>query len=254
MHPFADGGNHLGRYWKVEAGNGFSANPTVTQLFHYVAADVSPANDDANAPYVAAVFNPNSWTKGGNGATVNPASRTIQFTGLSYLNGEFTSGKSVDFGDVLAYYSRHATNGGNWTSGDTWSTDAANKWAGNAAGSIPTASNPVYIGDETAAHVVAMGGCIQPGSRYCPPGQKCHAGPGHHDGSRLRNLGRQPENYRNWHLAPFLNECRSRISQGRFQCLPGCNGGAFDYYTTGPTSFAVPATSADGLALRTLPT
>lgn len=124
-------------YWKVNQ-NGFSGIPVngINMTFNYG----SVAN---NVAYVPAFYNysTNQYTTLNNVNFVNEATKTISFSGITNLEGDYTAGIPAAFGTVVPYYSRAS---GNWNVPSTWSNTSYN---GIPSVTVPTSSSPVYIGD-----------------------------------------------------------------------------------------------------------
>ena len=131
----------LNYHWIVRK-TGFSS-PTATHAYTYVAGDVS-GNE---ASYVARRYNGAMWDATNSSLTV--ATHTANFTGISYVEGDFTAGELSEFGAVNTYYSRVVS--GDWDNGNSWSTVSHN---GAAAGSFPN-GQPVII---ASGHTIAANG------------------------------------------------------------------------------------------------
>src|SRR5690606_28299604 len=70
-------------------------------------------------------------------------------SGVNYFNGDFTAGEQSEFDQLLIYYSRNATSGGNWENASSWSTDPVLKHAGAAASSAPSFNSVVIASGHT---------------------------------------------------------------------------------------------------------
>lgn len=133
-HPsdFDANGNELAYYWKV-ATTGLSGLTAATQVFKYLAGDVS-GNETL---YRGARFNNALFSDlGGVPGTINTTNHTITVSG-SFLDGEFTAGETANFTNKHKLYSKSS---GNWT---------ANIWAEDLPTNPPCGyypnGNPVYI-------------------------------------------------------------------------------------------------------------
>ena len=133
----------LNYYWNVRS-TGFST-PTVTHAYTYVVGDVT----GTESSYVARRYTGALWDA--TGASVTVGTHTINFTGISNVDGDFTAGEISEFGTVKSYYSRNATSGGNWDDINTWSTT---DYSGPVDGTIPN-GQPVYI---ASGHTVSTNG------------------------------------------------------------------------------------------------
>lgn len=132
--------NQLNFYWNVGA-TGFGGGTTVTHVYNYNEFDV--AGDESN--YRAGRYFNNVWTpQFGIPSTVNSSTNQITLSGVNYFNGDYTAGIQSEFDQLLVYYSRNATSGGNWTDPSSWSTDQVLQHAGPAA-SVPPVFNTVVI-------------------------------------------------------------------------------------------------------------
>lgn len=126
-------------YWKVKT-SGFSGIPanSINYTFNY-------GNLTDNAAYIPAYYNQLAIAF----STINDvnqvveASNDVLFTGVSFLDGDYTAGIPAAFGIVVPFYSRA---NGNWNTPSTWSNVS---FGGAAAASIPSSNSPVLIGDGT---------------------------------------------------------------------------------------------------------
>ncbi|MFN3529223.1 MAG: hypothetical protein ACK417_04795 [Bacteroidia bacterium] len=126
----------LNYFWQVDT-IGF-ASVVATHQYNYLQADVTGTESNYRAGRY--IF-PNWAPIGGINGAVNTSNNTIDLVGVNYLSGGFTAGEEAEFAAVATYYSRNATNGGNWTSPASWSTDGHD---GDAASDAPEGA-PVII-------------------------------------------------------------------------------------------------------------
>lgn len=124
-------------YWKVKT-SGFTGIPanSINYTFNY-------GNLTDNVAYIPAYYNQLAiaFTTINNINQVVEASNDILFSGVSFLDGDYTAGIPAAFGLVVPFYSR--TNG-NWNTPATWSNVG---FGGAAAASIPSSNSPVLVGD-----------------------------------------------------------------------------------------------------------
>jgi hypothetical protein len=145
--PFVTSTNSLNYYWKVTQ-TGFSGLGTVSHTYHYVDADLVGRGDVND--YIPGVYNPFSWMYINDPAQVT--SNNIQFSNVSYLEGDYTAGELDAFQNVGVYYSCTT---GDWDDLTTWST-TSNTGPANAT-ALPGPGNAVIIGDGASNnHVVTI--------------------------------------------------------------------------------------------------
>lgn len=219
-------------YWKVGS-TGFSGIPanSVNHTFNY-------GNLADNVNYIPAYYNFQNiaYTTINDVNQVVEASKNILFTGVSYVNGDFTAGAPAAFGTVVPFYSR---SNGNWDSPSTWSNVA---FGGAPATGIPSASTPVYIGDGTSFfHTVNVTqNNTLAGSLIIDAGSVLNVG-----NTTGHNFGALP-------FATAGGAGRLRISSsGPVAQFPGGDfgifftdeGGTTEYYTSG-TDFTIPTVTA----------
>ena len=145
-HPVTTAKNRsLTYYWRVKS-SGFAGivSGSVSHSYTYSQNDVVTGADITEAGYVAAFYNPTtySWTKGTT-ADVD-ASTNIIFANLDNIDGEYTAGDdnpTDPFGTPVVYYSRQS---GLWNNNSTWSLISN---TGAAASSFPTGNDVVIIGN-----------------------------------------------------------------------------------------------------------
>lgn len=219
-------------YWKVKT-SGFSGIPanSINYTFNY-------GNLTDNAAYIPAYYNQLAIAF----STINDvnqvveASNDILFTGVSYLDGDYTAGIPAAFGIVVPFYSR--TNG-NWNTPSTWSNVA---FGGAAAASIPSSNSPVLIGDgSTYFHTVTVttNGTIA-GSLIVDAGS---------------TLDCQTTTGNNFGAIPYATSGGSgtiRISSasataefpaGDFGLFFELDGGTCEFYSTGAQDFTLPTST-----------
>jgi hypothetical protein len=151
FNPFVTSTNSLNYYWKVTQ-SGFSGIPanSVSHTYHYIDADLVGRGTEGN--YIPGVYNPYAWVYINDISQVVDASNDIRFTGVSYVNGDFTAGEINAFQPVTVYYS--CVPSGNWNNLATWST-TSNAGPANAT-VLPGPSNPVVIGNGTLNQTVTI--------------------------------------------------------------------------------------------------
>ena len=133
-------------YWSV-LGSGFSPGASYTHQYAYFPGD---ALNGTEANYRAGRYFNNVWVPvGGIPSTVNAATDRITLSGVNYLNGDFTAGESTEFGVIQTYFSRSATNGGNWNDLNAWSTDLTLQHDGPPATVAPSGKNIVIASGHT---------------------------------------------------------------------------------------------------------
>ncbi|TAF72674.1 MAG: hypothetical protein EAZ53_15375, partial [Bacteroidetes bacterium] len=142
FHPLnTDPANtQLDYYWIVTS-SGFSGL-TVNHTYTYSQADVV----GTESLYKAGRSINGDWVPyyGGFASSiggVNLSNNQIFVNGVNFVFGEYTAGETSEFQQVLTYYSRDATTGGNWDDVNSWSTIGHN---GSIAGFTPV-GQPVII-------------------------------------------------------------------------------------------------------------
>jgi len=123
-HPFTNNSisYELQYYWIVEASAGITVS-NLNQTFTYDVNDLDPNSNN----FITGRFYNNAWNKS-EGSVSDP---NMTFTGVNFINGEYTCGIPSNFGDILIYYSRNnapliTTTGADWRSTSTWSTKGHN--------------------------------------------------------------------------------------------------------------------------------
>ncbi len=138
-HPsVSSNGISLSYYWKVSS-SGFS-NPVATHIYQYDQSDATGRGTENN--YVPARFTPSNgqWTSGSS-VDVDENANTILFSGVSFLNGEFTAGDNNPTNPFISPSVYYSIVSGNWENGSNWSLTSG----GTAAGSTPTSSSIAII-------------------------------------------------------------------------------------------------------------
>jgi hypothetical protein len=133
-------------YWSTSA-TGFNPATTVTHTYNYLQTDAINGVESSyrTGRYVNNVWNPQF----GIASTVNSTSNTMTLAGVNYFNGDFTAGEQTEFDQLLVFYSRNATLGGNWNDANSWSTDPILTHAGAAAGTAPSFNSVVIASGHT---------------------------------------------------------------------------------------------------------
>lgn len=133
-------------YWNTTS-TGFNSSTQVTHTYSYLQSDAINGNENL---YVAGRYVNNVWSpQFGIPSSVNPVSNTITIAGVNYFNGDYTAGESSEFDQLLIFYSRNATSGGNWNDPNSWSTDQSLQHAGPPAGTAPSFNSVVIASGHT---------------------------------------------------------------------------------------------------------
>jgi hypothetical protein len=134
-------------YWSVSS-TGFNPSTVVSHVYNYLQTDAINGTETnfRTGRYVNNVWNPQF----GIASTVNATNNTMTLNGVNYFNGDYTAGEQTEFDQLLVFYSRNATLGGNWNDPNSWSTDAILTHSGAAASTAP-AFNSVII---AAGHTI----------------------------------------------------------------------------------------------------
>ena len=133
-------------YWNVTS-TGFNPATVVTHTYNYLQTD---AINGVEANYRTGRYVNNVWSpQFGIASTVNAASNTMTLTGVNYFDGDFTAGEQTEFDQLLVFYSRNATLGGNWNDVNSWSTDAILMHAGAPAATAPSFNSVVIASGHT---------------------------------------------------------------------------------------------------------
>jgi len=137
-------------YWNTTA-TGFSGGATFNQQYTYMNSDAINGNENV---YLGGRFFGSVWVpQYGIAGAVNSAANTITLNGVNYLNGDYTAGETTEFDQLLIYYSRNATLGGNWNNVNSWSTDQILQHAGAASLSPPNFNQVVIASGHTITAV-----------------------------------------------------------------------------------------------------
>ena len=123
--------DELQYFWNVTS-TGFS-NPTVSHSYTYMDGDIQGNENN----YVNARYHNFTWTN--NTEILDFAGNRILFTGVNYIDGEYTAGLIDNFGIVRKYYSRQT---GNWSVAGNWFLDSP---TGPTIATAPPRGNPVFI-------------------------------------------------------------------------------------------------------------
>lgn len=241
-HPLVVAGNtnNLTWYWKVTS-TGFSGLPAngISHTYSYVESSVSPGGDDSN--YIAARYNPTIWSVVNDPASVDEVNNQVLFTGVGYIDGEFTAGIPSAFGIVRTFYSKRNGNWNDTNPGTTpWSNDSH---SGADANAVPTSGDQVYIGNgSTFNHTVTI-----------TSNNQSSGGLEINTGSTLDIGTTTGHNFGAFTNSPIGGSGTLRISSsattaqfpaGDFGNFIRENGGTVEYYSTGTQDFTIPVTSA----------
>ncbi|MBN1989253.1 MAG: hypothetical protein JW783_07660 [Bacteroidales bacterium] len=123
--------DELQYFWNVTS-TGFS-NPTVSHSYTYMDGDIQGNENN----YVNARYHNFTWTN--NTEILDFAGNRILFTGVNYIDGEYTAGLIDNFGIVRKYYSLKT---GNWSVAGNWFLDSP---TGPTIATAPPRGNPVFI-------------------------------------------------------------------------------------------------------------
>lgn len=123
--------DELQYFWNVTS-TGFS-NPTVSHSYTYMDGDIQGNENN----YVNARYHNFTWTN--NTEILDFAGNRILFTGVNYIDGEYTAGLIDNFGIVRKYYSRNLN--GNWGVAGSWLLDSPT----GPTATAPPRGNPVFI-------------------------------------------------------------------------------------------------------------
>ena len=240
IQPFTTSSNALNYYWKVTS-SGFTGLPvnSVTHSYQYVTSDI--VGTEGN--YIPAAYRPFSWTPINDISKVIDGSNTIQFTGISFVDGDYTAGELSAFQAVKVYYSRQD---GSWTDPNTWSSVAV---GGLVDGTLPGASNPVVIGNGTTLNhtvTVPIGTSITVGGLQINTGSvlDLQTTTGH-------NLGAIPDTKISGTGTLRISSAAATATfpGGDFGNFLANGGGTVEYYSTatmGTNPFTLPTTYTSG--------
>lgn len=241
-HPFITAGitNNLSYYWKV-ATTGFTGitAASVSQQYQYTDGYVSSPADEPN--YVPARYNPATWTVINDPTRVNETTNIISFTGVDYIDGDYTAGIPASFGIVKIFYSKRNGNWNNVAAGTTpWSNVSH---SGPDATVAPGPGDQVFIGNgSTFNHTVIITANGQSsGGLEINTGSTLDIGvsTGHNFG-RLENISISGSGM----LRISSASATAQFPAGDFGNFIRESGGSVEYYTTGAQDFTIPLTSA----------
>lgn len=137
--------SELSYYWNVSS-TGFNTLTTLNQTHNYITLDV---NGDENLYRTGRYIN-NVWTpQFGIPSSVNASLNQMQVNGVNYFDGDYTAGVETEFDQLLVYYSRNATLGGNWNDVNTWSTDQVLQHNGPVSSTPPTFNSIIIAAGHT---------------------------------------------------------------------------------------------------------
>ena len=242
-HPLVVFGNtnNLTWYWKLTT-SGFTGvgAGSVSMTYQYSDANVSPVNDDVN--YLPARYITPSWTVINNATQVNETTNQILFSGVGYIDGEYTAGISSAFGIVRIFYSKRS---GNWNDVSAGTTPWSNQsHTGTDATVFPTSGDQVYIGDgNTHNHVINITNNNQgSGGLEISAGSTLDVGvtTGHNfgafDNQQIAGSGL---------LRISSAAATAQFPAGDFGNFIRATGGTVEYYSTGAQDFLIPTISAN---------
>ena len=138
-HPsVSSNGIALSFYWKVTS-TGFN-NPTVTHTYQYDQLDATGYGDETE--YVPARFtiSDGQWASGLS-SEVDENTNTFLFSGVSFLNGDFTAGDDNPINPFTSPATYYSIASGAWENVNNWSFSSG----GAVAGSIPNSSSIAII-------------------------------------------------------------------------------------------------------------
>lgn len=241
-HPFVTAGitNNLSFYWKVATTGFIGINPgSVSQEYQYADSYVSSPADELN--YVPARYNPATWTVINDPTRVNETTNIISFTGVDYIDGDYTAGIPASFGIVKIFYSKRNGNWNNVTAGVTpWSNVSH---SGPDATATPGPGDQVFIGDgSTFNHTVTITANNQSsGGLEINTGSTLDVGVStEHNFGRLENLAISGSGL----LRISSSSATAQFPAGDFGNFIRESGGTVEYYTTGVQDFTIPLNSA----------
>lgn len=144
-HPLTTdaGATELLYYYRLSS-TGLSG-VTSTLTFNYVQADVQ----GAEASYFAGRVVGGAWTPSGGEDLVDEGANTITYSGVNFVDGDYTAGLTAEFGTPAVYYSRNATAGSgnvNWELASSWTLNSDGTDAPLALpGSAPSGNNVTIL-------------------------------------------------------------------------------------------------------------
>jgi hypothetical protein len=232
--------NNLTWYWKVVSAGFTGIGATaVSHMYQYVESSVSPAGDDVN--YIPARYNPTTWTVISDLTKVNETTNVISFTGVGFIDGEFTAGVPAAFGTVKVFYSKR---NGNWNDVTAGSTPWSNvSHSGPDATTAPVVGDHVFIGNgSTFNHTITI-----TSNGQASGGLEINAG------STLDVGVYTGHNFGTFENSQITGSGVLRISSsvpiaefpaGDFGNFIRSSGGTVEYYTTGAQDFTIPVNSS----------
>ena len=138
-------------FWNVSS-SGFDGATTLNHTYTYAQGD---AVNGVEANYVGGRYFSNIWVPQlGIAGAVNSAANTISLNGVNYINGDFTAGESLEFDQLLVFYSRVLN--GDWTTPSSWSIDPILQHTGAASVTAPS-FNSVVIQAGHTINVISNG-------------------------------------------------------------------------------------------------
>ena len=245
FNTFCTSNNSLNYYWKV-IGSGFSgiAAGSVSHTYRYFAAALTGRGTETL--YVPGRYAPYAWTIINDVSRVVEATKDILFTGVDYLDGDYTAGQPDALAAVKVFYSCQT---GNWNDYTTWSTDSVGGPAvpsGSVPGvNIPGTNNPVVIGNGTTYnHYVTIPSTfnnVQVGGVQINTSSTLDI-----TTSTGHNLGAIPDTKitGTGTLKISSSGATAQFPQGDFGFFLTTGGGTVEYYTTSGVNFALPNTRA----------
>lgn len=148
-------------YWKTIASGEYTGTLTFQNQFFFYDED-KIIDGGAGSRRAYKLVN-NQWSQGtqyqDNFSAIDPTGR-IRFENAGFQPGHYTAGTVSSFntgGGLTTYYSRNVTGGGNWESGNTWSTDDVDQHAGDPAGTQPGATDQVVIAPGHTVTITSAG-------------------------------------------------------------------------------------------------
>ncbi len=146
-HPLATGStNALLYYWRIT--NTGLSSPTITHTYQYPA---SITEEGTPGSYQGGYYVPTSWTTNALFTRTAGPPRTVTFSSINVIQGDFTVGETSAFVTLTVYYSFAD---GNWNVASSWSTTG---FSGPAASSTPGTGNPVIIGNNRTITIPSSG-------------------------------------------------------------------------------------------------
>ncbi len=146
-HPLATGStNALLYYWRVTSTG--LGTPTVSHTYQYPATITEEGNPTS---YQGGYYVPTAWTTNVAFTRTAGPPRTVVFSTINVIQGDFTAGETSAFVALTVFYSFAD---GNWNSASSWSTTG---FSGPVATFTPGPGNPVIIGNNRTITIPATG-------------------------------------------------------------------------------------------------